>query len=79
MAFDTYKMATAITGDNANRQTYKGLYVANGGNVRCVTTYDEGDGTGVTFTNVQNGTLLPITIDKLYSTGTTATGIIGLN
>lgn len=50
------------------------LYVGTGGSVKVDIT---GSGT-VTFTNVANGTFMPIYVDRVYATGTTASGIIAL-
>jgi len=42
------------------------LYVGTGGTVKVRTR----QGTDLTFANVQNGSILPIMIDMVYSTGT---------
>ena len=52
----------------------RGLYVGGLGDV----AVRMADGTSVTFSNVANGTLLPIQVDKVLSTGTTATLILAL-
>jgi len=52
----------------------RALFVGGTGNVKVKTWYNE----DVTFTNVQDGFILPVTVRRLYSTGTTATTIVGL-
>lgn len=52
----------------------RGLYVGGLGDV----AVRMADGTSVTFSNVANGTLLPLQVDQVLSTGTTATLILAL-
>lgn len=52
----------------------RAIYVGSTGNVKV----DFVDGSTVTFSSVSAGTLLPIRVNKIYSTGTTATDIIAL-
>jgi hypothetical protein len=54
--------------------TSRALYVGGGGDVK-VDMY--GTGT-VTFVGVSAGSLLPVRVDRVYSTGTTATSIVAL-
>lgn len=54
---------------------YHGLYVGGAGDV---TVIPEGQSATVTFTSVPTGTILPVTVKQLMSTGTTATNIVGL-
>ena len=63
---------TPGTGDLTYRT--RGLYVGTGGTLVVV----DPAGTQVSFTNVANGTILPIRVDKVLAAGTTASGIIGL-
>jgi hypothetical protein len=49
------------------------LYVGTSGNVTVVGEQDE-----VTFSNVPNGTLLPVQVNKVKSTGTTASDIVAM-
>jgi len=66
----------AITPSDSTTFTvpYRGLYVGVTGNVaiRCV------DGTTATFVAVPAGAILPVECDRILSTGTTATSIVGL-
>ena len=63
---------TPGTGDLLYRT--RALYVGTGGTVVVV----DPSGNQVSFTNVANGTTLPIRVDKVLSAGTTASGILGL-
>jgi len=61
--------------DHTTTSTTRALWVGTAGNVKVDMVGGEGPGETVdtiTFTNVQNGTLLPIAVTKVYKTGTTA-------
>lgn len=66
----------AITPDDSNDLTRipKGLWVGGAGDV----TLRGVNGSNVTFAGVQAGSILPVRPSRILSTGTTATGIIGL-
>jgi hypothetical protein len=51
----------------------RALYVGTGGSLAVRMA---GDGSTPTLTNVPNGTLLPIAVDKVLSTGTSASDIV---
>ena len=70
------KNALAITKSDSSDLTHatRGLYVGGGGNVKVLMV----GGQVVTFTGVTAGSLLPIRVNKVYSTDTTASGFIGL-
>ncbi len=76
-----YQQGVAIVPTN-NTQIgpYAGLWIGVGGDVTVV--FRNGDGAGgvtpVTFSNVPSGTLLPIGVQGVNATGTTASGILGL-
>lgn len=55
------------------------VYVGVSGNVK-VTPFSSSspDVSTVTFTNVPAGTMLPVQVQKVWATGTTATGLIGI-
>ena len=74
--FFSARRAFAITLHNSNEIAYvtKGLFVGTGGNLK-VTMYD---GTAVTFSNVPSGTILPIMVKIVWSTGSTASNVVGL-
>jgi len=56
--------------------TTRGLYVGGAGDV-AVTMAE--DGNNVTFVGVLAGSILPVQVTKVLSTGTTATNIVALN
>ena len=68
--------AVAVTpNDGADlTDTTRALYVGAAGDVK-VDMY--GSGT-VTFVGVTAGSVLPVRVDRVYSTGTTATSIVAL-
>lgn len=63
-ASDTAKLATGRSR----------IYVGTGGNIALVNK----DGTAVTFSNVPDGTWLPVLTDQVRSTNTTASDIVAL-
>ena len=78
--------ASAITpSDTMNTTTFldgSALYVGTGGNVRVIMKNVEGSisspDNSVTFTNVPDGSFLPVIVDYVISTNTTASGIIAV-
>jgi len=50
------------------------LYIGTGGNVKVKTSA----GDIVTFDNLSNGQFFPVQVSKVFATGTSASGIIGL-
>ena len=60
--------------DAAIPSVTRALYVGGGGDVALRLM----GGAEVTFRGVQAGSLIPIRIDRVRSSGTTATGLIGL-
>lgn len=73
---ETFKGAVAITpSDSVDlADPVSGIYCGGTGNI----TVDMVDGTNVTFTAVQVGSVLKIAATRVYSTGTSATGLVGL-
>lgn len=69
--------AFAITPDDSVdlSVTTRGLWVGGAGNVRVL--FDR-DSSPVTLVGVTAGSLLPIRVKRVYSTGTTATSLVGL-
>lgn len=59
---------------NALAKTTRALYVGGAGNLKVTMR----DGSTPTFTAVPAGLLLPISVTHVWSTGTTATAIVGL-
>jgi hypothetical protein len=67
--------AIVITsGDHALTYASRALWVGSGGDVKV----DMLDGTALTFLGVSEGTLLPIRISKVYSSGTTASNMVAV-
>lgn len=67
--------ATAVTpGDTTNIPVCRALYIGTGGNL-AVRMAQEGE--TITFLNVSAG-IFPIQVDRVLSTGTTASNIIAL-
>ena len=50
------------------------LYIGTGGDLKVLTS----GGDEVTFTNIQDGSFLPVQVVRVFSTGTTASDIIAL-
>lgn len=76
-ASDPANGAAAITPSNTTDLTVyaRGIYVGVGGNI----TVDMTDsGTNITFLAVPQGTILPVQVKRVYSTGTTATNLVAL-
>lgn len=64
---------SADYGSDSGKTIYRGLYIGTSGNVKVITA----NGETVTFTNVPVG-ILPVRVTRVFSTGTTASGIVGL-
>lgn len=66
--------AAEITPDDVTDISTTGtwVYVGTGGNVRVTTA----GGDVVTYTNAQDGSVLPVRVRRIWATGTTATGLI---
>jgi hypothetical protein len=70
----TSQDAVTITPSDATIVNCDAIYVGVGGNVAVVTA----KGTTVTFVGVPTGTILPQKCQKIMSTNTTATTMLGL-
>lgn len=67
--------AASITAHDTNLfAPTRGLYVGVSGNVKVTML----DGTEITFGNLAAGVIHPLQVVQVFSTGTTATGIIAL-
>ena len=76
-ASDPANGAAGITPSNsADLPVYaRAIYVGVGGNI----TVDMTDsGTNITFLAVPQGTILPVQVKRVYSTGTSATNLVAL-
>ena len=72
--FTTYQTAAAVTPSDTTAQSYRAIYVGGAGNVAVQTV----GGNTVTFTAPPVGSILPVEVQKVMSTNTTATLLIGL-
>lgn len=52
----------------------RALYIGVGGDVKVDTI----DGSTLTFSGVSGGTILPVSVKRVYATGTTATTLLAL-
>jgi len=70
------RYAATITPNDTNPLPVsgRGIYVGGAGNIALKTT----GGNTVTFLNVVAGTILPVCVSQVFSTGTTATGLIAM-
>lgn len=71
------KGGAAVTPHDTNvlgRTSDMGLFVGTGGNVKVTSE----DGDTITFSNVPDGTWLPIVAKIVFSTGTTASNILAM-
>lgn len=60
------------SGDHTATETGRALWVGTTGNVKV----DTSDGDTITINNVQDGTVLPVRVTKVYQTGTTASNMV---
>lgn len=67
--------AAAVTPSDTEDLTYtaRALYIGVSGDVKVLTL----GGEAVTFSNVPEG-ILPVRVERVYSTGTTATSLVAL-
>lgn len=63
----------AVTLSDTAANNCMGLYVGTGGDLKITT----GRGTAVTLSNVPSGAFLPIETSLVWSTGTTASNVLG--
>lgn len=70
------KHAAAVTPSNSTDLEYasRALYVGSSGNVQITTV----GGETVMLANINAGSLVPIRVSRVWSTGTTATNILAL-
>lgn len=73
------KLALAVTPNDASdlSQPCRSLYVGTGGNITITLAADTGGGT-ILFANVPSGSILPVFVSRVWSTGTTASNIVAL-
>ena len=71
--FDSAIAVDIGSGDHTLATASRGLWVGGLGNVKVDMV---GVGTGIVFTAVPAGTLLPIRVTKIYQSGTTASAMV---
>jgi hypothetical protein len=81
--FATAEVASHTPSDTMDTTTFldgAGVFVGTGGDLRVIMKNVEGSisspDNSVTFTNIPDGTFLPIIVDYIIATNTTAAGII---
>ena len=73
MFYDTALAVTPSDGSDLTGEPFFAVYVGTGGNLKV----DMSDGgAAVTLSNVASGQLLPLMVERIYATGTTASNII---
>ena len=73
MFYDTALAVTPSDGSDLSGEPYFAVWVGTGGDLKV----DMASGTGtVTLSNCASGQLIPIMVERIYSTGTTASNII---
>lgn len=65
--FASARNVTAITQNDTTVQKYTAVYVGEAGNLKVTC-----GGTDVTFSGIAAGTILPVEVTKVFSTGSTA-------
>jgi len=70
----TFDFEAITLSDTAVIRQTRGIYVGIGGDIKARSL----TGGLVTFVNVPGGTILPVQVDMVYSTGTVATDLIAL-
>ena len=67
--------AAVTTSDTVNLSQPSVIYTASGGNIKVTTA----EGTDVTFTGVGAGSILPVRVIRVWTTGTTTTtGLVAI-
>lgn len=63
-----------VLSDSTDLPQYSVVYVGTGGNVKVTTA----QGSAVTFSNCVAGTVLPVRVRRVWSTGTTASNLLAI-
>lgn len=71
----SYKAVAVTPNDSTDIPVTRGLYIGGSGDV---VVHMERSGTSLTFAGAQAGSVIPIQVDRVLATGTTATGIVAL-
>jgi hypothetical protein len=70
----SYGAAAVTPSDSVQIFHTRGLYIGVAGNVKCTMV----NGNVVTFVGVLAGTILPVQVELVWATGTTASSIVAL-
>ena len=76
-----YDSAIAVTASDTTADPagpFASLYVGTSTGIAGTLTVTTIRGTKVTFTGVLAGTIIPVAVQRVWSTGTTATNVLGL-
>jgi hypothetical protein len=78
-AATVYQSAFAIVPDDTHQQAnpFSAIYVGGAGDVKVVLRNDDGTNP-ITFKAVPVGTIIPVAGQGVFSTGTSATNLVGL-
>ena len=69
-----YDMAAVTASNTANINPTRGVYIGGAGDLKV----DTAGGTTITLSATAAGSILPISVKRIYATGTTATNIVAL-
>jgi len=69
-----YDMAAVTASDTADITPTRGVYIGGAGDLKV----DTAGGTTITLSATAAGSILPISVKRIYATGTTATNIVAL-
>lgn len=69
-----HDMASVTTSDTAYIDPTRGLFIGGSGNLKVMTAA----GSTVTLTGVAAGSILPVSVKRVFATGTTASNIAAL-
>ena len=70
----SYKAEAITLSDTAVIRNTRAIYVGTGGTIKVTMV----DGNAVTFTLVPGGTVLPVQVITVWSTGTTASNLVAM-
>ncbi len=69
-----HDMAAVVASDTVYIDPTRGLFIGGAGNLKAVTAA----GSTVTLTGVAAGSILPVSVKRIFATGTTASDIVAL-
>jgi hypothetical protein len=69
-----HDMASVTPSDTVNIEPTRGLFIGGSGNLKVITSA----GSTITLTGVVAGSILPVSVKRVFATGTTALNIAAL-